>query len=78
MFVGDYLGALYHFDLNKDRTQLELEDMLSDKVVDDEEEIKNSVFAEGFPSIVDIEVSPDGYLYVLSYDGSIRKIVKGS
>jgi aldose sugar dehydrogenase len=78
MFVGDYLGALYHFDLNTDRTQLELEDMLSDKVVDDGEEIKNLVFAEGFPAIVDIEVSPDGYLYVLSYDGSIRKIVKGS
>jgi aldose sugar dehydrogenase len=24
MFVGDYLGALYDFDLNTDRTQLEL------------------------------------------------------
>ena len=31
----------------------------------------DAVFAEGFPTIVDIEVSPDGYLYVLSYDGSI-------
>jgi uncharacterized protein (UPF0303 family) len=47
-------------------------------VVEDGEEIKNSVFAEGLPAIVDIEVSPDWYLYVLSYDGSIRKIVKGS
>jgi hypothetical protein len=78
MFVGDYLGALYHFDLNTDRTQLELEDMLSDKVVDKREEIMDAVFAEGFPTIVDIEVSPDGYLYVLSYDGSIRKVVPRS
>jgi glucose/arabinose dehydrogenase len=75
MFVGDYLGALYHFDLNKDRTQLELEDMLSDKIVDKREEIMDAVFVEGFPTIVDIEVSPDGYLYVLSYDGSIQKVV---
>jgi glucose/arabinose dehydrogenase len=78
MFVGDYQGGLYHFDLNIARTQLELEDMLSDKVVNNEEEIMDAIFAEGFPPIVDIEVSPDGHLYVLSYDGSIRKVVARS
>lgn len=77
IFVGDVKsGNLYHFDLNKDRSQLELNRRLSDKVVNSLEELDQTTFAIGFPTIVDIEVSPDGYLYILSYDGSIYRIVK--
>jgi glucose/arabinose dehydrogenase len=77
MFVGDVKsGNLYHFDLNEDRTQLQLQGRLSDKVVNSIDELDKTIFAKGFPTIVDIEVSPDGYLYILSYDGSLYKIVK--
>jgi aldose sugar dehydrogenase len=77
MFVGDVRsGNLYHFDLNEDRTQLELKGRLSDKVLNSIEELEETIFAKGFPSIVDIEISPDGYLYILTYGGSIYRIVK--
>jgi glucose/arabinose dehydrogenase len=76
LFVGLFLGGtVYHFDLNEDRTQLDLQGLLSDKVVDRKEDLEDAIFAEGFQGIVDIEVSPDGYLYVLSYDGTIHRIV---
>ncbi len=79
MFVGDVkTGNLYHFDLNKKRTGLLLQGSLADKVVNTEEELDKLTFAKGFPTVVDVEVSPDGYLYILSYDGSIRKVVKDS
>jgi aldose sugar dehydrogenase len=77
VFVGDVKsGNLYHFDLNKDRTQLELNGRLSDKVINSLDELDEAIFGKGFPTIVDIDVSPDGYLYILSYDGSIHRIVK--
>ncbi|HKG87778.1 MAG TPA: PQQ-dependent sugar dehydrogenase [Nitrososphaeraceae archaeon] len=77
IFVGDVKsGNLYHFDLNEDRTQLELKGPLSDKVVNSLEELDQTIFGKGFPTIVDIEVSPDGYLYILTYGGSIYRIVK--
>jgi aldose sugar dehydrogenase len=77
IFLGDAnSGNLYHFDLNKDRTQLELEGRLSDKVINSLEELDQTIFGKGFPTIVDIDVSPDGYLYILTYGGSIYRIVR--
>jgi hypothetical protein len=41
----------------------------------------NNVFGRGFGVITDLQLSPDGYLYVLSYekdDGRIYKIVPSS
>jgi aldose sugar dehydrogenase len=79
LFVADItFGNIYHFDLNKNRTELILTGELQDKIVEriktDQENIK---FAEDFGGITDLEVGPyDGYLYVLSYhDGSIYRIV---
>jgi glucose/arabinose dehydrogenase len=73
MFVGDFRnGNIYHFKLNKDRTQLSLNGSLADKIVDNEEELTKSdiIFGQGFGAITDLEVGPDGYLYVLSlYQG---------
>ena len=78
MFVGDYNnGYIYHFDLSKNRTELTLTGNLTDKIADTKEEINESdiIFGQGFRKITDIEVGPyDGYLYVLSYDGSLYRI----
>ena len=67
MFVGDFNnGYLYHFDLNENRTELMLDGVLKDKIADNPNELKDIVFAKGFGGITDIEVGPDGYLYVLA------------
>src|SRR5215203_5669322 len=76
MFVADINnGRLYHFDLNPDRTGLLLEAPLDDKVADTVDELASVIFGTGFRSISDIEVGPDGYLYLLLYaPGRIVKI----
>jgi glucose/arabinose dehydrogenase len=67
IFVGDFRnGTIYHFDLNKDRTQLSLNGSLADKIADAKDELKTSLFGRGFGAITDLKVGPDGYLYVLS------------
>jgi aldose sugar dehydrogenase len=76
LFVGDINdGRLYHFDLSEDRTELSLHGALSDKIADNEDELSSAIFGTGFGGITDIEVGPDGYLYVLLYgQGKIIKI----
>jgi aldose sugar dehydrogenase len=76
IFVGDINnGRIYHFDLNEDRTGLMLGGELADKVADNEDELSSVVFGTGFRTISDIEVGPDGNLYVLLYyAGKIMKI----
>ncbi|MDQ3872950.1 MAG: PQQ-dependent sugar dehydrogenase [Thermoproteota archaeon] len=76
IFVGDINnGRIYHFDLNQGRTGLALDGVLSDKVADNVGELDNVIFGTGFRSISDIEVGPDGYLYVLTYGpGKIFRI----
>jgi glucose/arabinose dehydrogenase len=76
IFVGDFArGRIYHFELDAERTELQLEGDLQDRVVGRHDNIEDILFGEGFGSITDIEVGPDGFLYVLSYyAGSIYKI----
>ena len=71
MFVGDFHnGNIYHFDFTENRTALELDGIRKDKVANSEDEFKSTVFGRGFGGITDIEVGPDGYLYILSvYQG---------
>lgn len=70
MFVADILhGAIYHFELNENRDGLVLEGALMDRIADSSEELPLITFAEGFGGITDLEVGPDGYLYILSYTG---------
>jgi aldose sugar dehydrogenase len=76
MFVGDVTGNLYHFNLNENRTKIDLEGQLVDGVANSTEELDDVVIAKKFPPIIDLEVSPDGNLYILSYDGSIYKMFK--
>jgi glucose/arabinose dehydrogenase len=67
MFVGDFNnGNIYHFDLSHDRRELLLRGPLSDKVANNTEELEDVKFGWDFGAILDIEVGPDGFLYVLS------------
>src|SRR5919205_887444 len=77
LFVGDvHNGNLYHFKLNKDRTGLALDGPLADTIANDYTELSTAIFGNGFGGITDIEVGPDGYLYVVSIGlGKIFKIV---
>ena len=77
LFVSDIKnGNIYHFDLNPDRKSLVLDGPLSDKIANTPVELDGVKFAEGFSGISDLEVGPDGYLYVLAYGkGTIYRIV---
>jgi glucose/arabinose dehydrogenase len=77
MFVGTVNGErIFHFDLNDNRTELALNNPLDDKVADTADELKDVTFANGLGVITDLEVGPDGYLYVVSLGhGEIYKIV---
>jgi aldose sugar dehydrogenase len=67
MFVGDFhTGNIYRFDLDKKRTSLSLDGPLKDKVASNSSDLDKVIFGRGFGGITDIEVGPDGYLYVLA------------
>jgi aldose sugar dehydrogenase len=68
LFVADINnGNIYHFDLTADRNSLVLKDNLTDKVADNKKEYKDIIFAEGFGGITDLEIGPEGYLYILTF-----------
>jgi aldose sugar dehydrogenase len=78
MFVGsaNNNGILYHFDLYQNRTALDLQKPLDDKVADNFNETKEITLGRGFGVISDLKIGPDGYLYVVSLTtGSIYRIV---
>jgi aldose sugar dehydrogenase len=78
MFVGsaNNNGILYHFDLYQNRTALDLQKPLDDKVANNFNETKEITFGRGFGVISDLKIGPDGYLYVVSLTtGSIHRIV---
>jgi aldose sugar dehydrogenase len=77
MFVADVNnGRIYHFKLAENRTTLNLHGSLADKVADSDKQLTNIVLAQGFGKITDLEIGPDGYLYVVSHDtGIIYKII---
>ncbi len=76
MFVGDVnTGSLYHFKLNQQRDGLALTGALADKVANTQQESQQVVFGQGFGTITDLQVGPDGYLYVLTFGGALYRIV---
>ena len=81
LFIGDANnGNIYHFDLNNDRTELLLQGQLTDKVADNISENQDIIWGKGFGIITDIQVGPEGYLYILSINlpqgrGTIFRIV---
>ena len=86
MFVGDINnGLLYRLILNENRDDLSFDSgltgntsLLLDREVNDPKENQPFVFGQGFGGITDIEVGPDGFMYVLSYTGSLFRILPSS
>jgi aldose sugar dehydrogenase len=54
---------------------LELDGALTDKVANSNDDLSDSIVGMGFSGITDIEVGPDGYLYILLYGGTIYRVV---
>jgi aldose sugar dehydrogenase len=78
IFVGSVKpnGTLYHFDLNANRTHLDLQGLLKDKAADNYQEQQNIIFGKNFGIISDITVGPDGYLYIASLtNGQIYRVI---
>jgi glucose/arabinose dehydrogenase len=68
VFVGDCInGNLYKFELNQNRTGFVFKDpALADNVVNTGESLEEITFGTGFDCITDIEIGPDGLMYVVS------------
>jgi len=78
MFLGSFAkGLLYHFELSPDRKNISFSPELPHNVIE-EAKLKDSLVIKGLRGITDLQVSPDGYLYILTYDGNIWKITKSS
>jgi aldose sugar dehydrogenase len=78
IFVGDVNhGYLYNFKLSADRTGLALTGPLAGKVAatNSSTELASVIFGKGFGVTTDLQVGPDGYLYVLTFAGTIYRIV---
>jgi hypothetical protein len=59
-------GNIYDFNLDEQRMNLDLSGKLSDKIANNIGELNDQIFAKGFGKVTDMEIGPDGYLYVLS------------
>jgi glucose/arabinose dehydrogenase len=86
LFIGDINnGNVYRFELNDERDGLSLRNELEDKTASTVEELDDLIFARGFGGITDLEVGPDGFLYVLTINrfhadnvGSIYRVIPTS
>ncbi len=78
IFVGDFvMGTLYNIKLNSERTGFIFQNPeLQDLVANGGDSLNEIVFGTGFNGITDLEVGPDGFLYVVSIiDGIIYRIL---
>jgi glucose/arabinose dehydrogenase len=77
LFVGSSHGrSVFHFELDHNREGLSLDGGLMDRIADDRGELQRAIFAEGFDFITDMDIGPDGYLYILSYEKNRVSIIK--
>jgi len=70
-------GTIFNFPLDKTRTHLVLSGPLSDKQANTNNETNSIIFGRNFGIITDLQIGPDGNLYVLSNykrDGTIFKV----
>ena len=79
IFVGAvHNGHIYHFKLNKERSDLALPQALAKRYIQNpiNKGAEEVVFANGLGGVTDITVGPDGYLYIISIDqGKIFRIL---
>jgi glucose/arabinose dehydrogenase len=66
IFIGSVHGVIYNFDLDKDRESLSLSGDLDDLILDYDDDPSKIIFAENFGIVTDLEVGPDGCLFVVS------------
>ncbi len=86
LFLGDINnGNLYRFTLDEKRENIVFDNTYGSNInVIKDNEIRNTsdnipiIFGQGFGGITDLQVGPDGYLYVLTYPGDIYKILPAS
>jgi aldose sugar dehydrogenase len=77
LLVGDAnYGNIYDFNLDEQRRNLDLSAKLSDRVADNVNELNDLIFAKGFGKVTDMEIDPDGYLYVLSSQKHLTTIYR--
>jgi glucose/arabinose dehydrogenase len=78
LFVGSVKnGTIFNFPLDETRTHLALTGPVADKTADSNQETGSVTFGRNFGIITDLQIGPDGNLYVLSnykHDGTIFKI----
>lgn len=78
MLVGGVKnGTILHFDLNSTRTGLLLDGPLKDKVVNNPDEISDSILGTGFGIVTDIKIDPtDGDLFVIAANPKNGQVFK--
>ena len=76
LFVGEVnYGYLYRFLLNQSRTGLLLNGSLSDGVANNNVEKLETAFAKiNGGGITDLEIGPDGLVYIVSSNGKIMRL----
>jgi glucose/arabinose dehydrogenase len=60
-------GNIYHFRLTDNRTELALNGSLADRTADDLDEVNQIKMGQGFGIITDMQIGPDGELYIVSH-----------
>lgn len=78
MLVGGVKnGTILHFDLNSTRTGLLLDGPLKDKVVNNPDEISDSILGTGFGIVTDIKIDPtDGDLFIIAANPKNGQVFK--
>ena len=67
LFVASFnLGEIYDFDLNENRTKLEITNTTANDTLAKKLDVRNVLFDHGLGKITDMDVGQDGNLYVLS------------
>jgi DNA-binding beta-propeller fold protein YncE len=75
LFVGEInYGYLYRFILNETRTGLLLNGSLSDGVANNNNEKLETAFARINGAMTDLEIGPDGLMYIVSPNGKIMRM----